>query len=241
MGKAVRRGIKRVCELCGIEVKRVQRWKDYGWARTHDIRTVLDIGANIGQFASQIGHVLPEAMVYSFEPLVGCYRQLMERMETRSRFQGFNCALGDTDGTATIYHNDFSPSSSLLSMGELHQQAFPYTRNAQPEKIAIRRLDSVAANLEIKDKLLVKIDVQGFEDKVLLGGVKTIRRAHILIVETTFQPLYRGQPLFGAIYDSLRALGFVFHGCENLLRNPNDGMILQSDSVFMRADGCDAC
>ena len=42
--------------------------------------TVLDVGANTGQFALEIHKILPQAMIYSFEPLKDCYEQLMHNM-----------------------------------------------------------------------------------------------------------------------------------------------------------------
>jgi len=198
------------------------------------IRTVLDIGANTGQFAWQIHRVLPDARLYSFEPLEDCYNELLKRMGHVSRFHAFNFALGDRNGQAQIYRNDFTPSSSLLSMEELHKQAFPFTSKATVKAIEIRRLDDISHELEIVDNLLVKIDVQGFEDRVILGGEKLISRASILIVETTFLPLYKDQVLFETIYDMLRQRGFVYAGSEHTIRNPNDGSILQCDSVFCK-------
>ena len=151
-----------------------------------------------------------------------------------SRFQAFNFALGETNGQAQIYHNEASPSSSLLPMAELHKEAFPYTAQAQVETIEIRRLDDVARDLEIADDVLIKVDVQGTEDKVIAGGEEMFSRASALILETTFVPLYDGQVLFDTIYDRLRAKGFTYMGTEHVIRNPKNGRVLQCDSLFLR-------
>ncbi|GAH51052.1 unnamed protein product, partial [marine sediment metagenome] len=108
------------------------------------------------------------------------------------------------------------------------------TKNVTTQTIKIRRLDDILGELDIVDDILIKIDVQGAEDKVILGGEKLIYRASVLILETSFQPLYEGQLLFDGIYDLLREKGFVYAGSENNIRNPQDGSILQCDSVFLR-------
>ncbi len=195
---------------------------------------MFDIGANTGQFAAQFHRLLPEATLYSFEPLEDCYNELLERMGHVSEFHAFNFALGDKNGEAQIFRNDFTPSSSLLSMEKIHKEAFPFTKNVTTQTIKIRRLDDILGELDIVDDILVKIDVQGAEDKVILGGEKLIYRASVLILETSFQPLYEGQLLFDGIYDLLRKKGFVYAGSEHTIRNPNDGSILQCDSVFLR-------
>ena len=119
-------------------------------------------------------------------------------------------------------------------MEELHKGAFPFTKNVSIEEVEIRRLDEIAQELDIEDNLLIKIDVQGVEDKVIQGGEKLISKASILIVETSFQSLYKGQVLFGTIYDGLSQLGLKYMGGEEPLRNPKDGSILSCDSVFCR-------
>jgi len=228
--------VKEFFLLCGLDIRRAPRFEPYEWLKVRNIRTVLDIGANTGQFAWQIHRVLPDARLYSFEPLEDCYNELLKRMGRVPKFHAFNFALGDINGQADIYRNDYTPSSSLLSMEELHKRAFPFTSHATVRKIKIRRLDDILGELDIVDDVLVKMDVQGTEDRVIAGGEKLISRASILIVETTFLPLYKDQVLFDTIYDMLRQRGFVYAGSEHTIRNPNDGSILQCDSVFCKAE-----
>lgn len=238
MSAMLKTWIRRSFRLCGLEVKRIPAYEPYGWLKQKDIRTVLDIGANVGQFAVQIQRLLPDARLYSFEPLVGCYNQLVETMGCFPRFRAFNCAVGDRNGRAQIYCNDFTPSSSLLPMGPLHVEAFPFTERATPQEIEVRRLDDVTNGLDLVDNVLIKIDVQGMEDKVILGAEAVLSRASILIVETSFEVLYQGQALFDAVYDLLRERGFVYMGTEHIIRNPKDGRVLQCDSLFMRRTNC---
>ena len=214
---------------------RIPRFEPYEWLKGMNIRTVLDIGANTGQFASQFHRLLPDARLYSFEPLEDCYNALLKRMGRVSKFQAFNFALGDKNGQAQICRNDYTPSSSLLSMDELHKRAFPFTEHATTQEIEIRRLDDILDELDIVENVLVKIDVQGTEDKVIMGGEQLLSRASVLIVETSFKPLYKDQPLFDGIYDLLRERGFEYAGSEHTIRNPNDGSILQCDSVFCKS------
>jgi len=226
--------IKSLFRACGLDIRRTPRFKPYEWLKNMNIQTILDIGANTGQFAAQFHSLFPDAKLYSFEPLEDCYDKLLEKMSQFSKFHAFNFALGDKNGEAQIFRNDSTPSSSLLPMGEIHKKAFPFTKHTTPQTIKIRRLDDILGELDIVDNILVKIDVQGTEDKVILGGEELICRASVLILETSFQPLYEGQLLFNQIYDLLREKGFVYAGSEHNIRNPQDGSILQCDSVFLR-------
>src|SRR5262249_15508032 len=164
---------------------------DWKWLTQRGIRTVLDVGANIGQFASMIHTILPNVTLYSFEPLEDCFERLVSNMKGVANFRAFPVALGDEDCEQRIHRNEFSQSSSLLPMAELHKRAFPFTTDETEETITVKRLDGVAQNLNICDNLLVKLDVQGYEDKVIAGGYETIARASVLIVETSFRALYQ--------------------------------------------------
>ncbi len=79
----------------------------------------------------------------------------------------------------------------------------------------------------------MKIDVQGYEDRVLRGGEQTVKRAQVLLVETSFQQLYEGQALFEDILALLRGWGFRYAGALDQLLNPRTGEALQQDSIFV--------
>lgn len=205
------------------------------WLKNLQPKTILDIGANTGQFAKYIHEIFPGATLYSFEPLENCYNELVQNFAGVSQFQAFKVALGNEGGQAQIYANDYSPSSSLLEMKELHKDCFPYTQNQTPSKINIARLDDISDKLTIQEPVLIKIDVQGFEDKVIEGGIKTIKQATVLIVEMSIEKLYEHQPLFNNIYNTLLDLGFTYKGNYEQLHNPQDGRILQVDGIFIKA------
>jgi FkbM family methyltransferase len=224
--------LKNVFLRCGLDICRVKH--KYEWLRPYNIRTILDIGANIGYFSATFHKILPQAAIYAFEPLADCYKQLLKRMKKVPQFHAFNYALGDADSDAKIYHSEFSQSSSLLRMEELHKQAFPHTKKLTSEVVSVVRLDEISRDLDLIDNILIKIDVQGYENKVIAGGRQTFSRAKVLIVETSFQTLYREQVLFDAIYDLLKSLGFCYMGNLGQLKDPRNGSVLQADSIFVR-------
>jgi FkbM family methyltransferase len=236
MLKLFKKSVKTIFRACGLDIRQTWKFLPYSWLRNLNITTVLDVGANTGQFALQIHALLPDAKIYSFEPLTDCYALLRKNMRGIANFESFNVALGNANGKCSIYRNAFSPSSSLLPMQNLLKQAFPQTAHTELEEIEICRLDDMAHTLELDGNVLIKIDVQGFEDMVIIGGQKVIERAHVIIVETTFEPLYQGQVLFDSIYSMLTSKGFEIRGCEDPLRDPGDTRILQCDSIFIRKD-----
>jgi len=59
--------------------------------------------------------------------------------------------------------------------------------------------------------------------------------ADVIIIETTFIPLYKDQPLFEDIYSYLTNLGFLYAGNIEQLVSPKNHQILQADAVFIRS------
>ena len=148
------------------------------------------------------------------------------------RFTPMNLALGLERGEATFQRNAASPSSSFLKVSRAHVSAFPGTgRRRKSGSQSIPGSDGAALNLETP--MFVKIDVQGFEEQVLRGGEATIRRASVLLVETSFEAMYEGQTLFDGIYTLLRGWGFEFKGNLDQAHAPADGRLLQADSLFV--------
>ena len=117
-------------------------------------------------------------------------------------------------------------------MDDLHREEFPHTTNVIEETIQVKRLDDVADQLNIIGPLIVKIDVQGFEDRVIRGGELTLQKAHAIIVELSSYSLYEGQPSFADVHIQLDRLGFVFRGTVDQMLSPKDGRILQFDGLF---------
>jgi len=204
------------------------------WLSSRDINTVIDVGAHVGEFASTIHRILPAAAIVSFEPLEGSFRQLKANMKDVPNFKAFNCACGSNNASVDMYRNEFTPSSSLLHMAQLHKSAFTFTERETVEVVEVRRLDDVALDIDLKEDILIKIDVQGYEREVIRGGENLVSRAKMLIVETSFRTLYEGQPLFDEIYSLLRRMGFKYIGNWNQLLSPVDGSVLQADAIFAK-------
>jgi FkbM family methyltransferase len=206
---------------------------DANWVRDAGIKTVLDIGANTGQFTGAVRAVLPEATIYAFEPLPECCRELKSRFADAPTVCVFGVALGEEDGEVTFHRNVYSQSSSVLELADLHRQMSPWASKTEPVPVPMRRLDSLLPDLDLIPPVIIKIDVQGYEDRVLRGGAQVIREARYVLVETAFEPLYEAQATFAAVYDMMIGYGFRFAGNLNQIENPADGRPLFADALFV--------
>jgi FkbM family methyltransferase len=229
--------VKRPLNLLGLDLVRYNpRYSlgEYAYVASLDIKTVIDVGAHTGEFARMIKTILPEAAIYSFEPLKREFESLQQQMQNGAGFMAFNCAVGDRNETVEIHRSSYAQSSSLRRMTQLHKDAFPVSAGHSVEMVEVKRLDDVLRGFGLKPEILIKIDVQGYEDKVIAGAPETIDKAKAIIVEVSFRELYEGQPLFETIFEMLSAKGFKYMGNLYQLLNPVDGAPLQADALFVR-------
>jgi FkbM family methyltransferase len=125
------------------ELQRQEYLKRNLWLINLKIKTVLDIGANTGQFAAKILDLFPDIDLYCFEPIIDCFKELENNLGSNKKVKFFNFALGNENGGQTIHINEYSPSSSLLEMNNLHKKAFAFTEKSAPGKILIKKLDEI--------------------------------------------------------------------------------------------------
>ena len=201
---------------------------------THrNIRTVLDIGANEGQFASEVRKTLPCAKIYSFEPLPSTFAKLCARRRADPNFEAVPVALGAESGLAEFEENDFTAASSLLTLNPAALEAWPQTAVTRKTQIRVETLDSWAGGHTLEAPYFVKLDVQGYEDKVIAAGRRVIGSAAVVMSEVSFVEMYKDQPLFDDIHDQMRALGFRLGGMIGNLRHPVTHDILGADAIFL--------
>jgi FkbM family methyltransferase len=211
------------------------RQLDKEWFYSLNIDTVIDIGANTGQFTKTILVILPNAKIYSFEPIPSCFDELHTTIQNNSNVQAFNLGLGDKSGILSFQYNNFSAASSFLQSTDEMKKTFPFASDSSMIDVSISRLDDISKGLKFGTSILVKIDVQGYEDKVLAGGEITLRESKIIIIETSFDTLYEEQPLFDDIYQTLVSWGFAYIGNIDQLEDPESGKPLQCDAVFIKS------
>lgn len=208
---------------------------DQPWLHTLGIRTVLDIGANRGDFARTIAALLPTARIIGFEPLPSLRAPLEALAAAMPRFQPYFCGLSNSNTELDFNELALNASSSFLKPNEVFTNAEAEVAAVRRTiQVPVRRLDDLADEIKLEDPIMIKLDVQGFEDRVIRGGDATFRRARVLLVETSIIPQYECAPDFNSLYEQLRALGFSYAGTLERLVTLPDGTIASEDTLFIR-------
>lgn len=210
----------------------VERWR---FLASYPVKSILDVGANEGQFAALAREILPEVEIHSFEPLQEPLQRLHERSPALSPHRIFPFALGREASSQTMFRNESSPSSSFLEMQVLHREELPHTKGVEEERVVVRRLDDIVTEQELAGPFFLKIDVQGFELEVLLGGNDTLQNTLAIVLEVSVRDLYEGAPTFDELYRHLQSQGFVYRGNIDQWRSQDTGLVLQCDCLFERS------
>ncbi|RMF15981.1 MAG: FkbM family methyltransferase, partial [Alphaproteobacteria bacterium] len=157
--------------------------------------TVVDIGANRGQFALAARHVWPGVRIFSFEPLDGPAECAGRLFAHDDKFRLYRAAIAPQAGVATMHVAARDDSSSLLPIGEAQTKIFPGTEEVATVEVETGPLDVFLKARDIEPAALLKLDVQGFELEVLKGCEPLLDRFAAIYVECSFLPLYEGQAL----------------------------------------------
>ena len=201
-------------------------------------RTVIDVGANIGKFTIASYHLFQGVNIFSIEPDPRVAKQLRKNISKKFAANIRITALGSDIGQATLCVNSDSQVSSILPLGKDRIKSFPKSKVVEEINIPITTLDTLFEGVNIERPILLKIDVQGYEDRVILGSCKTLQRIQWIIIEVSYSNLYEGESDFEKIVEILRLHGFRFIRPLNFHTSPTTGEIIEMDALFGSVRHC---
>lgn len=207
----------------------------WSWLHTSaSIGTVIDIGANTGDYAEFLNSFFKPNAIFAFEPLASCQPRLQALAEQIPHLRVFQVALADEAGEEPFWENDYGPSSSLLHVSDIHKRAFPHTAGESQSRVQLARLDDMLDASTLEGDIFIKIDVQGVEDRVIKGGQAVFSAAELVLVEMSFVAMYESQPMFEEIHSLLTACGLRFVGMKNQIDDPDTGQPLFVHCFYRR-------
>ena len=200
---------------------------------TLELRTVVDVGANRGQFALFALHTYPGAKVISLEPLAVPAARFRGVFANEPRVTLHNVALAPESGESTMHVSGHDDSSSLLPITATQEELFKGTSEVGTEKVRTALLSDVIDGSQIEAPALLKLDVQGYELQALRGCGELLEKFAYVCAEGSFIELYEGQVLAEELVAWLGDRGFELirrYGGES----DAQGKMIQADMLFKR-------
>jgi FkbM family methyltransferase len=193
--------------------------------------TVIDIGANRGQFALVSRRCFPQARIISFEPLAAPAARFRAVFGGDSRVDLRPVAIGPESRDAEIHVAAEDDSSSLLPMTDLQRSLFAGTAEVRTERIRVEPLATQITREDLARPALLKIDVQGYELLTLRGCESLLESIDYVYVECSFVELYAGQALAHEVIAYLYEQSLQLDGVYNIHYDSN-GRAVQADMLF---------
>ena len=227
----------------GWEVHRYRPSSDpraqlYSLLTNDRLNVVLDIGANVGQYGTELRELGYSGRIVSVEPLASAHAKLSERaLHDDKWLVAPRCAIGATEGEVRINIAGNSVSSSVLSMNTVHSDAAPGSSYVGSELTPLMSLDRACAQfIGPSDRVFLKVDTQGYEWAVLDGATDTLKQVHALSIEASLVELYERQHLWANVVERLTSSGWKVWDIQPAFSDPRSGQLLQVDLLFVRAD-----
>lgn len=194
--------------------------------------TIIDIGANRGQFSLAARRLNPHAEIFAFEPLTNPRELFSKVFSNDTKTHLIPVAIGPENLEIEMNVSRRDDSSSLLPIGPAQARIFPGTERLCAEVVAIRRLSQYVDIANFSGLTLLKIDVQGYELSALRGCEDILEHIDYVYVESSLIELYEGQALFSDIVGYMAAHQYHLYDIGPLQRL--EGRLVQGDFLFHR-------
>lgn len=203
--------------------------------RVHRIDTVLDVGANRGQFGSLLRKLGFKGMILSFEPLTDAFNLLEKRSKHDTNWHIYNLALADTQDSLALNVLHGRGLSSFLEPNA-YCRNFLQGKSSIDESlsVSVQTLDAIFADLPCDDmsRIHLKMDTQGYDLKVFAGARETLKAVQTLQAELSIHALYEGMPNYLTALTAYAEAGFSPSGWFPILRDK--GALIECDVLMTR-------
>lgn len=202
-----------------------------------EIDCVLDVGANCGQFASELRRIGYCGLIVSFEPVGTEFRALQDRFKKDLQWRGCRVALGSRDETRSIMIPNLTDFSSFLEPIPGVAEEWGWT-NCRAELVEIRRLDgllpSLLDGLDVA-RIFLKMDTQGYDLEVFKGASGCLERIQGIQSEISVQPIYKNMPHYLESLETYEAAGFGLYNLSVVNRTVGGGLLLEMNCLMRRS------
>jgi FkbM family methyltransferase len=194
---------------------------------------VVDGGAHTGDFARSAMKLFPDAVIHLIEPQPSCLPALQALKATagnRALIHPTALCSATADGGEVVLAAD--AGSPLTGAHVVPDVA---THRGPTISVPARALDQLLApHVGEKDRVFLKLDLQGYELEALQGATCTLALTEALLIEVSFYA-QAFEPPISELVRFLSDHNFELYDVASLYARPRDNRPRQGDFVFVRA------
>lgn len=195
------------------------------------VTSVLDIGANVGNYSQTIKHFFPNMDIFMIEANPWCDGHLR-----RTGISYEIACLSDEKKDVKLFIN----RDNMVCTGvSYYREKTEHYSEEDFMPTETKKLDDLILEKfgEQKTFEFIKMDTQGSEVDIIKGGLKTFEKAKYIQIEMTLVEYNKGAPLKNDVSAFLNELGFKQDVLVEPLykdHNPATGIIIQEDWIFSK-------
>ena len=197
-----------------------------------DNSLIIDIGADNGETSKLFSKAFPNSKVVGFEANPKIYTLAKENCEHNKNITLYNNAISDKKEIVDFYVTSNDVSSSINKINQTEGNSKDYKNELDLKtKVSIQAniLDEYTSNQNV---LILKIDTQGHELKVLEGAKETLKKTKFVLIEMSNHNLYINGCKYFEVDDLLRKNNFTL--ADIIVTYRKKGMLLtEYDAVYM--------
>lgn len=187
-------------------------------------KSILDIGANVGQFYNEIKNIFPNSYYYLIEGSESC-EVVLEKLNVDYSI----CLLSDIEKEVDFYIRKNEPRCTGNSI---------YRENTSfydDDQIIIKKKQTKTLSNLLNNQSfdLIKIDVQGSEIDIINGGLDIFKRAKGILMEISLVEYNQKAPTKEFVYDYMNKLGFTPIAHIGNINHPLTYELIQQDILFL--------
>ena len=227
---------------CGLVVKRSnfnsrEDLRLLRFLEVNKIDTVLDVGANRGEYAAALFRAGFKGKVYSFEALPELHDKLVQRAGAISKkwIVAPRCAISATRGVAQFHITNATSSSSLLKPTQTANELPDIFDVKEIIEVPTETLAACCAQLKIvSQRIFVKLDIQGGEELALEGAESLWPQIIGIASEMPLRTYYTNQASARKIDEWISKRGFSVWDIQQVWRHPETGRLDHIDVTYVK-------
>lgn len=197
----------------------------FDFLKERDVKSILDIGANVGNFSMMMRHILPDVYLYMIEANPFC-----DGILKKTQIPYSIACLSNEEKDVQFYFQD----GNMIGTGSSYYlENTNYFSMKNYSWFTTQTLDSVLER-DCPNTIFdfVKMDTQGSELDIMKGGQKTISNVKYVLLEISLIPYNIGAPLKEEVMEYMKSIGFV--PIQKIDESYMDGKLIQEDWIFER-------